>query len=111
MIGKTLGHYEITDEIGAGGMGVVYRARDVRLNRSVAFKVLAPDFVTDPERRSRFLQEARSASAVNHPASQISASSTRIGNKLLPTSVASASRRPAAVIVPSTSAPREFFAM
>jgi serine/threonine protein kinase len=68
VIGTTLGHYEIVEKIGAGGMGVVYRARDTRPNRSVAFKVLSPDFVTDPERRSRFLQEARSASAVNHPA-------------------------------------------
>jgi len=68
VIGRTLGHYEILEELGAGGMGVVYRARDTRLGRSVAFKVLSPDFVSDPERRGRFLQEARSASAVNHPA-------------------------------------------
>jgi hypothetical protein len=49
-------------------MGVVYRARDTRLNRSVAFKVLSSDFTSDPDRKARFLQEARSASAVNHPA-------------------------------------------
>ncbi|HUU35443.1 MAG TPA: serine/threonine-protein kinase [Vicinamibacterales bacterium] len=68
MIGKTIGHYEIVEQLGAGGMGVVYRARDTRLNRSVAFKVLSAQFATDPDRRRRFLQEARSAGAVNHPA-------------------------------------------
>ena len=68
MIGKTLSHYTILEQLGAGGMGVVYRARDTRLNRSVAFKVLPPDLTSDPERRARFLQEARSASAVTHPA-------------------------------------------
>ncbi|HMB70603.1 MAG TPA: serine/threonine-protein kinase [bacterium] len=68
MIGKTIGHYEILQEIGAGGMGVVYRARDVRLDRPVAFKVLPEDLTRDAHRRARFLQEARSASAVNHPA-------------------------------------------
>jgi predicted Ser/Thr protein kinase len=68
VIGKTLSHYEIVEELGAGGMGVVYRARDTRLNRSVAFKVLSAEFASDPERRRRFLQEARAASSVNHPA-------------------------------------------
>jgi hypothetical protein len=68
VIGRTLGHYEILEEIGAGGMGVVYRARDIRLDRPVAFKVLPADLTRDAERRARFLQEARSACAVNHPA-------------------------------------------
>ncbi|GJM45238.1 MAG: hypothetical protein DHS20C21_20800 [Gemmatimonadota bacterium] len=68
MIGRSLSHYEILEELGSGGMGVVYRARDERLHRSVAFKVLSERFAKDPDRRRRFLQEARSASAVNHPA-------------------------------------------
>lgn len=68
MIGRSIGHYEIVEELGSGGMGVVYRARDTRLHRSVAFKVLSQEFASDPDRRRRFLQEARSASSVNHPA-------------------------------------------
>jgi serine/threonine protein kinase len=68
VIGRTFGHYEILGEIGAGGMGVVYRARDTRLDRGVAIKVLPAELTGDPERRARFLQEARSASSVNHPA-------------------------------------------
>ena len=63
-----LGHYVIEGEIGRGGMGVVYRARDVRLDRPVALKVLKEELTDDPSRRARFLQEARSASAVTHPA-------------------------------------------
>jgi serine/threonine protein kinase len=65
--GAKLGRYEITQRIGAGGMGVVYRARDTRLNRDVALKVLPADSVADPERKRRFVQEARAASALNHP--------------------------------------------
>ena len=53
--------------IGAGGMGEVYKARDTRLNRMIAIKVLPADRVTDPERKRRFIQEARAASALNHP--------------------------------------------
>ena len=68
MIGETLKHYTIEEKLGQGGMGVVYRARDTRLNRSVAIKVLPPELVGDEERRRRFLQEARAAAAVNHPA-------------------------------------------
>jgi eukaryotic-like serine/threonine-protein kinase len=68
VIGKTIAHYEIVEELGSGGMGVVYRARDTRLHRSVAFKVLSREFASDPDRRRRFLQEARSAGSVNHPA-------------------------------------------
>jgi serine/threonine protein kinase len=68
MIGKRLKHYEIEETLGQGGMGVVYRARDVRLDRPVALKVLKAELTGDPERRRRFLQEARSAAAVIHPA-------------------------------------------
>jgi dipeptidyl aminopeptidase/acylaminoacyl peptidase len=66
--GTRLGPYEILAPIGAGGMGEVYRARDARLNRDVAVKVLPPTFTRDPDRLSRFLQEARAAAALNHPA-------------------------------------------
>ncbi|HEY1434873.1 MAG TPA: serine/threonine-protein kinase, partial [Thermoanaerobaculia bacterium] len=65
--GSRLGPFEILGPIGAGGMGEVYRARDTRLGREVAVKVLSPEFASDAERRGRFEQEARSASALNHP--------------------------------------------
>jgi tRNA A-37 threonylcarbamoyl transferase component Bud32 len=68
MIGKTLKHYEVEKLLGKGGMGVVYRARDVRLDRPVALKILKPELTADPDKKKRFLQEARSASAVTHPA-------------------------------------------
>ena len=65
--GTRLGPYEVVATIGAGGMGEVYRARDVRLGREVAVKTLPAVAASDPERRARFEQEARSASALNHP--------------------------------------------
>ena len=65
--GSRLGPYEILVALGAGGMGEVYRARDGRLGREVAVKVLSEEFSSDPDRRKRFEQEARSASALNHP--------------------------------------------
>ena len=65
--GTRLGPYEIVDAIGAGGMGEVYRARDTRIGRDVAIKVLPPDVETDPDRRRRFHQEAVAAGALNHP--------------------------------------------
>jgi Tol biopolymer transport system component/predicted Ser/Thr protein kinase len=65
--GTQLGPYEVIALLGAGGMGEVYRARDTRLRREVAIKVLPPELVADEERRRRFLQEARAASALNHP--------------------------------------------
>ncbi len=68
MIGQSLRNYAIEELLGRGGMGVVYRARDKRLNRPVALKIIPPELAGDPARRGRFLQEARAASAVNHPA-------------------------------------------
>jgi predicted Ser/Thr protein kinase len=68
MVGRTLKHYQVESLLGRGGMGVVYKAVDTRLHRPVALKVLSDDLVHDPDRRGRFLQEARAASAVNHPA-------------------------------------------
>jgi tetratricopeptide (TPR) repeat protein/TolB-like protein/predicted Ser/Thr protein kinase len=67
MIGRRLAHYKIVDEISRGGMGVVYRATDVTLGRDVALKVLPDELVHDPVRRERLLQEARAASALEHP--------------------------------------------
>src|SRR5580765_3145069 len=67
LIGTTLGHYRIDAEAGRGGMGVVYRATDTQLGRVVAIKILRPDAVADADRKKRFIQEAKSASALNHP--------------------------------------------
>jgi len=67
MIGRTLSHYQIIEEISRGGMGVVYRARDVNLGREVALKVLPADLVHDQARKERLLQEARAASVLEHP--------------------------------------------
>jgi serine/threonine-protein kinase len=67
VIGQSLLHYRLLDKLGEGGMGVVYRAVDTRLDREVAIKVLAPEAMGHPERKRRFIQEARTASALNHP--------------------------------------------
>jgi len=64
---RTLSHYELLEEIGKGGMGVVYKARDTRLDRFVAIKLLPPDKMSDPDRKRRFVQEAKAASGLNHP--------------------------------------------
>ncbi|MGA2147990.1 MAG: serine/threonine-protein kinase [Bryobacteraceae bacterium] len=67
MVGRIISHYEIIEKLGEGGMGVVYKAQDTHLDRSVAIKVLPPEMVADPERKRRFIQEARAASALRHP--------------------------------------------
>ena len=65
--GTRLGPYEIQSAIGAGGMGEVYKARDTRLDRTVAVKVLPAELSADPDRRTRFEREARAVAALNHP--------------------------------------------
>ena len=65
--GSRLGPYEIVSPAGAGGMGEVYRARDTRLDRTVALKVLPPDLTNDPAARQRFEREARAVAALSHP--------------------------------------------
>jgi len=67
MVGRIISHYEILEKLGEGGMGVVYKAKDTHLDRFVAIKVLPPEKVADLERRRRFTQEAKAASALNHP--------------------------------------------
>jgi len=67
MIGKVLGHYRVVEKLGAGGMGVVYKARDTHLDRFVALMILPPERIADAERKRRFVQEAKAASALNHP--------------------------------------------
>ena len=65
--GAKLGHYDVLELIGSGGMGEVYRARDARLGRDVAIKTLPSGFAADAERLKRFEQEARAASQLSHP--------------------------------------------
>jgi len=65
--GARLGPYELLGLLGAGGMGEVYKARDTRLDRTVAIKVLSEQFAADPDRRERFEREARAVAALNHP--------------------------------------------
>src|SRR5512135_425055 len=67
MIGKTLGHYEITSQIGKGGMGEVYQAKDLKLGRDVAIKVLPEEFARDADRVARFQREAKVLASLNHP--------------------------------------------
>jgi serine/threonine protein kinase len=67
MIGNRIAHFEVEEILGRGGMGVVYKARDTRLNRSVALKFLPAHTVTSDESRVRFLREAQMAAALSHP--------------------------------------------
>src|SRR5215470_6351923 len=66
-VGRVLSHYRLEERLGAGGMGVLYRATDLKLGRAVAIKLLARHLVSDEAAKARLIREARSASALDHP--------------------------------------------
>ena len=76
--GTHFGPYEITGPLGSGGMGEVYRARDVKLNRDVALKVLPEQFAQDPDRLARFKREAQVLASLNHPGIAIAEEARRL---------------------------------
>ncbi len=67
MIGNTISHYKISEKLGGGGMGVVYKAEDIKLNRTVALKFLPPAFSLDDKAKQRFINEAQAVSSFDHP--------------------------------------------
>ena len=67
MIGETISHYEILEKLGEGGVGLVYKAQDTKLNRMVPLKFLPKHLLCDEEAKTRFVHEAKAASALNHP--------------------------------------------